>query len=464
MLAALALTAILTGAPAAASPGGLPVIPPAPAMRFPLRIAAERHVLQDAGGAPVVLHGDAAWSLIAEASARQTDSYLRDRRTRGFNALLVNLIEHKFARRAPRNAEGVEPFGAAGPFTAPNDHYFAHAEEVVSRAGAAGFAVLLAPAYLGFDGGDEGWYREAKLAGAERLRDYGRYVGARFRHLRNVLWVLGGDYAPPDPTLVEALAAGIREADPDALMTGHCSRGRSASSCWPNATWLDIDTIYTGAEVREAAEHAYAGARPFLLIEAIYETAPAGTPRQVRKQAYEALLSGAAGHVYGHEDVWHFDASGVQAPRADWKTALDAPGARGIQELIVLMRQLVPGPLAPDRRGIIKAPRDGHRGALPVSASTDHGRVVLAYLPDGEPVVVDPRPLQDSTVGGFWIDPVTGSRYPAALGDPGDGNGRLVRPVGINHGGEHDWLLLIEPGEQNGERREPLPQGQDGRS
>jgi hypothetical protein len=463
LLAALALAASIAGATATGDAHHLPVASPAPSIEFPLHIAADRHSLRDAGGATVIVHGDAAWSLIAEASPRQVDFYLKDRQARGFNALLVNLIEHKFARRAPRNAAGDDPFGPAGPFTTPNEPYFARAEEVLRKAAAGGFLVLLAPAYLGFDGGDEGWYREAKLAGAERLRDYGRYLGARFRNQRNILWVLGGDFAPPDPTLVEALASGIRQADPDALMTGHCSRGRSASSCGPDAAWLDIDAIYTGADVREAATHAYAGPRPFLLIEAIYEAAPAGTARQVRAQAYEALLAGAAGYVYGHEDVWHFDANGVQAPRTDWKSALDAPGARSIQELIVLARQLAPGVLTPDHRGIVRAPRDASRNAAPISATTDRGRAVLSYLPDGDPVIVDTRPLQDTTARGYWIDPVSGGRYPAATADSGDGDGRIVKPIGVNHGGEHDWLLLITSAEPSGERRDAPAAARDAR-
>lgn len=458
---ALALVASLSGARASGDARGLPAPSPAPSLAFPIRIAADHHSLRGADGATVILHGDAAWSLIAAASSRQADRYLKDRQARGFNALLVNLIEHKFARRAPRNAAGDEPFGSTGPFTAPNERYFAHAEDILRQAEAHDLLVLLAPAYLGFDGGDEGWYREAQLAGAQRLRDYGRYLGTRFRHQQNVVWVLGGDFAPPDPSLVDALAAGIREADPEALMTGHCSRGRSASSCWPNASWLDIEAIYTGPEVREAAEHAYAAPRPFLLIEAIYEAAPAGNPRQVRAQAYEALFAGAAGHVYGHEDVWHFDAPGVQAPRVDWDAALDAPGARSIQELIALIRQLAPGTLVPDRRGIVRPLREARHATSVVSATTDRGRVVLSYLPDGDPVVVDTRPLQDGSARGFWVDPVNGARSPATTGEVGDGEGRLLKPVGINHGGDHDWLLLIAPGEPSGAPRDAFAPAPD---
>ena len=42
--------------------------------------------------------------------AQQADQYLDDRASRGFNTLLVNLIENRFASNPPRNAYGDAPF------------------------------------------------------------------------------------------------------------------------------------------------------------------------------------------------------------------------------------------------------------------------------------------------------------------------------------------------------------------
>ena len=60
------------------------------------------------------MHGDTAWSLIAQLSYGEADFYLRDRRSRGFNTVLINLIEHRFADRPPANAYGEQPFLVAG--------------------------------------------------------------------------------------------------------------------------------------------------------------------------------------------------------------------------------------------------------------------------------------------------------------------------------------------------------------
>src|ERR1035438_7234219 len=73
----------------------------------PLRISANHRFLIDRHDVPFLLQGDAAWSLIANATREEADAYLRNRRAKGFNAILVNLIEHKFAKNAPaRSAPG----------------------------------------------------------------------------------------------------------------------------------------------------------------------------------------------------------------------------------------------------------------------------------------------------------------------------------------------------------------------
>ena len=110
--------------------------------------------------------------------------YLDDRRARGFNTVLVNLIEHQFANSPPANRYGQQPFLTPGNFSTPNDAYFAHAEWVVDQAAQRGMLVLLAPVYLGYGGGNEGWYQELKANGTTKCRQYGRYVGQRFASTR----------------------------------------------------------------------------------------------------------------------------------------------------------------------------------------------------------------------------------------------------------------------------------------
>jgi hypothetical protein len=61
---------------------------------FPLRLKRGERYLVDSRGQPFLIHGDAAWSLLVQLKRDEVDDYLEDRVARGFNALLVNLIEH----------------------------------------------------------------------------------------------------------------------------------------------------------------------------------------------------------------------------------------------------------------------------------------------------------------------------------------------------------------------------------
>src|SRR5689334_4197477 len=85
--------------------------PPTP---VPLCVSPDRRRLLDASGNPVLLQGDAAWSLIANTTLDGARHYIEDRRRKGFNAIMINLIEYLFAQDPPRNLAGDEPFTTPG--------------------------------------------------------------------------------------------------------------------------------------------------------------------------------------------------------------------------------------------------------------------------------------------------------------------------------------------------------------
>src|SRR5215813_4109176 len=76
----------------------LPLPEPPPPARYPLKISPDRRRLLDADNRPFLVQGDTAWSLIANVNFDDTIRYLDDRRAKGFNTILVNLIEHLFSR------------------------------------------------------------------------------------------------------------------------------------------------------------------------------------------------------------------------------------------------------------------------------------------------------------------------------------------------------------------------------
>jgi hypothetical protein len=413
---------------------------------YPLRIEPGKRYLADSGGRPFLVNGDAAWSLIAELTREEVDLYLADRRRRGVNAVLVRLLERRFATNAPRNRYGVAPFTTAGDFSTPDERYFAHADYVIRKAGDNGILVLLAPSYLGFQGGDQGWYREMVTNGPEKLREYGRYLGKRYREYANILWVHGGDFNPPEKTLVREIALGIRVFDTRSLHTTHGARGTAALQYWPGESWLTVNNIYVGRPAYLDAFREYGRSKtPFFLIEGRYENEAGGqgTEQRVRLEAYHALLSGAMGHVFGNNPVWHFSGPGLYRTSLTWQQALDSRGARSMTVLNNLFATRSWWTLIPDQENTLLTAGVGSGHDRAVAARAGDGSFAIAYLPSVRVVNVDLSRLTGSRVDARWLDPSNGAYFEIA-GSPFKASGvQTFRPSGQNSSGFGDWVLVL---------------------
>ena len=413
---------------------------------FPLHVSADGRHLDDRLGQPFLIAGDTAWSLIAQLGAEDAAHYLGDRARRGFTAVIVNLIEHKFASHAPANRSGVPPFLSPGDFSQPNPAYFDAAYRVIDEAQRRHIAVWLCPAYLGWDGGDEGFSKEIVTAGSAGLRRYGRFVGARFRDLDNIVWMLGGDYAllPAQRWLADDLAAGLVEGGARQIMTAHGGQ-TTAIATYGQRPWLAIETVYSyKKDLRPELLAAYYATpvRPLVLIESTYEGEHEARPEQIRRQAWTAMLSGAAGQFFGNNPVWHFDGPTLFPFTGDWRRALDGAGSRDMSRLAAFFRARAWHRLSPTVGGALLAVEGTHPSALSVATSTD-GKVV-AYIASDD--TMRPRELtwrlSSIPTSARWVNPARDEpdRPIERVGD-GDGVVRLRTP-GDNGAGANDWVLV----------------------
>ena len=429
---------------------------------FPLKPGiGERH-LKDASGQPFFMSGDSPWSLIADLTREDAELYLQDRRARGFNTLLVNLIEHRFSRNAPANAYGDEPFLSSDDFGSSNPAYFEHASWILERACGLGFLVLLAPAYVGFDGGEDGWYVAMAANGPERLRSYGRYVGERFGHLDNIVWAQAGDFDPPKKELVRALVAGIDETDTNVVHTVHGAPELPPLDYWRDEPWLAINNVYTYKDVYRAAREEYerVPVRPFFLMESAYENEHGADGQRVRLQAYQAVLSGATGHLFGNNPIWHFDGPGLHPYAGTWQAELDSPGARSVTKLHELMARFEWWRLEPDLdrtllvRGLGRSDTrviaelvdrvkgDGPSHSRAVAALANDGSFALIYVPSDRRFTVDAAALGAGPVLADWYDPTSGETTSVEGSPLHQGRQRLSTP-GKNADGDEDWVLIL---------------------
>lgn len=403
-----------------------------------LSVAASGHYLVTSAGTPFQIRGDTPWALAVQLSREQATTYLDDRKAKGFNVILFQAVnvDDGYADNAPKNAYGELPF-VGDDFTKPNEAYWKHVDFLVSAAAERGVVAFISPLYLGFAGGSEGWYTAATAAGASAIQTYGAFVGARYRDSDNVVWVNGGDFRPPTLEIPDALANGILSKDKRHLLSTHW--GRNSSGRDGNPKWLTLGSSYTeqaNISSRVLADYQATPALPTFLIEAYYEGTLQGQPllttAGIRQEAWHALLSGAAGALYGHHTIWPFDAG--------WQAAMAADGAKSMAHMHGFFDALSWWKLAPDAGSkLVTSGRGtlGSTGYVAASLATD-GSLAVAYIPDGREITVDMAQLKGSVTARFF-DPAAGS-FSAVPGSPFANTG----PQKIDPPGGNDAVLLLE--------------------
>jgi len=398
-----------------------------------LRISDNSRYLVDRGGRPFLLQGDAAWSLIVGLTKPEAEAYLRNRRAKGFNTILVNLIEHLFTRKPPYNAAGIAPFADPYDWTTVREEYFTHADWVIRKAQEYGISVLLAPVYLGYPGTKEGFIEEVLANGPERCLNYGRFLGKHYKDFDNLIWVMGGD-RDPGPALenINMIAYGIREYDQRHLFTAHCHPDSWPMEQYP-APWMDFGNTYTYGIVHRRLIDDYnrTPVRPNFLMESTYEGEHNSSPAQIRRQAYWAILCGGFGHVMGNRPIWLFDPG--------WEAAMDAAGSTGMMHWGRFFRSRKWWDLVPDqKREIVKEGQGEHRGLdYTAAARMRDGSTVIVYTPVYRSLTIDLTKVSGSETKAWWFDPRTGQSKAAGT-FPATGLQKLEPPA------EGDWALVLD--------------------
>jgi hypothetical protein len=404
---------------------------------YPVTVGADHRHLVDQSGTPFLVQGDAAWSLISGLTKEEAETYLKDRRSKGFNSVIVNLIEHKF--RGPVNRYGEAPFTVAGDFSTPNEKYFAHADWVIRKAAENGIQVFLAPIYLGYIGTEEGWVTEALANGAEKSRDWGRYVGKRYASFNNIVWLIGGDRNPETAREdVDAVVAGIKEFDQRHIFSAHCHPENSAVDQYGQEGWVDLNTTYTYNIVHAMLLRDYqrTPAKPFVLIESSYEGEHNASAVQIRRQAYWAILSGATGQFMGNRPIWLFDPG--------WEAALNYAGSEDMARLKKLFTSRPWYQLVPDEKHEVVLDGLGEFRGLDylAAARTTDGSSVIAYMPTSRPITVDMTKVSGKEARAWWFNPRGGDSV--SIGTiPTGGKHQFVPP------GDGDWVLLLDDAARN---------------
>lgn len=420
------------------------------------------HLINTFTHKPVFITGDAAWSLIAQLSDQDAESYLADRARRGFNAIIINLPEHMYANHAPANSFGDAPF-TGGTFSTPNEAYFAHADYVISRAAAHSITVFLFPAYLGYGSHqcnvqNEGWGTDMERASEAVMRAWGVYVGSRYKSFPNIVYVIGCDAdprtcSPPLVSKLNAVAAGIKSVDPVHLMTADNASLQSSLDVFSGYPWLDISYLYGASDVAKLnREYSRPDFLPFFQGEDTYEGERSVSPLTLRTRQYWSVLSGAyLGSFFGNNPLWCFSetnpASAVPC-RAEttWKAQLDSPGSVGQSIFGKLFRSREHWLLEPDIKHTVVTAGYGSGTTLTTTARTRDGQTIISDIPNGNSTTlkVDMSKIKNSgnTAKCWWYNPRDGSAK--LIGTfPNSGSRDFTAPDA------NDWVLVIDDARVN---------------
>lgn len=287
----------------------------------------------------------------------------------------------------------------------------------------------------------------------ENARAFGEFLGQRYADFPHITWIMGGDRVPENPThkaIIEQMACGIRNYQPETLMSYHPNGGYLASDFFGKSSWLNLD-LFQSRHQKGFREYRFTRkarkrnpSRPVIDGEPGYENIPnllnkwhfqRLTAADVRKAAYWNLLSGAAGHSYGCNEIWQMYDGKTDArfgAQFSWKKALALPGARHMGILRKIFESLPWQQMDPDPsvvRGIT-----WKWNPLRPALSTARKDWILIYIPGGKRLKIKSNIIRHGKKRAFWIDPEQGEKTEI--------NGKLGTAFAVPSE-QKDWLLLI---------------------
>jgi len=420
--------------------------------------ADKTHLVNTITNKPVFMNGEAAWSAIMQLNDSDAEKYLADRASRGFNVIEVNLLEHAWANNCSSCSYGCAdikgdcPFRGAA-FSTPNEAYFQEADAFLRLASQHGITVLLDLFDLQATV-SAGWGAEVQEASDATMTNWGAYVGLRYRHFDNVIYLMGTDVdprttKPPLTRKLAEMAMALHSADPNHLISAKNGGGKSSLDVFSGTPWLGISEMYGAANVAKL-NHEYTRSDfiPFFMDEDTYENEHSSTPLLVRTRQYWSSLSGAyLGSFLGNSPIWCFNEThtivGDIPCRNDltWQSQLGSKGSVGQMWYGKLMRSREHWKMVPDIKHSVVTAGYGSGATLTVTARTRDGQTIISYIPNGNAttLTVDMSKVtsKSSLANCWWFSPSDGST--TLIGSFANSGTRKFTPPDAN-----DWVLVID--------------------
>lgn len=477
------------------------------------------HLLETESGKPVFLNNFTAWKLIEHGTREDMREVVLDCKKNRYN-MISSMILGIREWEGRTYETGVTPYGAQAfekdpvrlhdplkPITTPGNDpevkgeydFWDHVEYLVDLTASEGMYISLHPAWGNwFQGYVHGKKPDDVLLFDDRSAyGYGNWLGKRFGHKKNIIWMIGGDrsavndsrtrwyaadsaqdFRPLYRAMAEGLADGVHgvsrqdgTADYNGLLMSYHPRkwGPNSSDWFHNEPWLHFNSVQdTPVDILVAMEKDYAltPVKPTWLYEPRYEGAV--YTWAVRYQAYHSVFAGGFGTTYG-SDAWEI-ADG-------WRELLELPGnkqmaylytvVRGIWSDEEYMNRMPDKSLIVGERGKIygrgiftvgdfenKKGAEDESSDLNIALRSKNGDWAMVYSSNGRPFELDLSKLEKGKADAFWFNPRNGKwrltdgnesdEMLPALKQVATGTGtRKFTPPG-GPGTANDWVLVLK--------------------
>ena len=435
-----------------------------------LKVSENGRYLVTEDGEPFFWLGDTGWLLFGKLTREEADTYLEDRKNKGFNVIQVMVLHdvphsvNRYGDSALVNKDVSRPDTTAG--NSPTDSlqydFWDHVDYVIDKAAEKNIYMALVPVW--------GSNVKAGHVTQQQAKAYGEFIANRYKDRKNIIWLNGGDIPGSDSLDVwKTLGTTIKQIDTAHLMTFH-PRGRTASSEWfHNEDWLDFNMVQSGhrrydqdtsaKEKRHFGEdnwkfmdydYALNPVKPTIDGEPSYEGIPQGLhdtteirwkDYDVRRYGYWSVFSGAFGYTYGHNSVMQMhlptDSTSAYGSKELWSSAINAPGAGQMIHLKNLMLSRPYLERVPDQSLIAGENGEKHDRLL----ATRGKNYAFIYAYTGRNIPVTMGKIEGDKVKASWFNPRDGKI--TEIGEFDNKGTHEFDPPGEVKGG-NDWVLILD--------------------
>ena len=445
---------------------------------FPLRISNDKRYLVDQQNKPFPILGRTAWFILSQPE-KGYQQFIENSLAHGHNAIEFAAITHwPTGNHAPFNGEGELPFlktldgsawsgnlqynslsREAPDFTTPNEKYWLYVDKFLRYCEKRGILVFIFPAYVGYEGQEQGWMKELVANGQAKSKAYGAWIARRYKQQKNIVWMLLGDmgkFNEEQRIAEQALINGLKSVKNQQSVhyTAESHSGENAADNQQFGSEMNLNGVYTWeikVPVPYLGRKAYAHqpTMPAFLLEEPYdEEGPDGNnynpnaTQPVRRFQWWGWLSTIGGYIAGNGYVWPFI-------DPTWQQHLETKGALDMQVLNGFIAsiewwKLVPSGLNGMKNIIVDPGNTDTIASFVSAAAAKDGSMLVAYIPPahkGE-VKVDLTLLSKPGFA-YWFDP-TDERYIPVEGVTFTNKAvKSFTPPAQNNAGESDWVLIV---------------------